>query len=115
MSTDRPKLSLHGATKVTFPTRDEFRTAAALCTSEEWQEFFDGWMEAAERRGYQRAVAALDSPAIIDVLIAHQRRDIKGCICGWERLGHSHPAHVLGEIVVVVQAAAQTPGDTDGH
>jgi hypothetical protein len=33
---------------------------------------------AAESRGWQRAVAALDSPAVIDVLVHHQRKDIGG-------------------------------------
>lgn len=28
-----------------------------------------------------------------DVLIAHQRRDNRSCICGWAELGKSHPAH----------------------
>jgi hypothetical protein len=39
-----------------------------------------------------------DSFTIADVsaeviLIAHQRRDIRGCICGWSELGKSHPGH----------------------
>lgn len=28
-----------------------------------------------------------------EVLTAHQRRDIRGCICGWSELGKSHPGH----------------------
>jgi len=28
-----------------------------------------------------------------EVLIAHQRKDISGCICGWSELGRSHPRH----------------------
>ena len=27
------------------------------------------------------------------ILIAHQRRDIRGCLCGWTELGKSHPGH----------------------
>lgn len=68
--------------------------------------FIGEQIAAAEARGYARAVAALDSQAIIDVLVAHQRMDIRGCLCGWARLGHSHPAHVLGEIVLVVRGVA---------
>lgn len=26
-------------------------------------------------------------------LVAHQRLDIQGCVCGWAELGRSHPAH----------------------
>lgn len=28
------------------------------------------------------------------VLIAHQRKDITSCLCGWAELGKSHAAHV---------------------
>lgn len=31
---------------------------------------------------------------LVAVLIAHQRRDIKGCNCGWSDLGKSHAVHV---------------------
>jgi hypothetical protein len=27
------------------------------------------------------------------ILIAHQRRDVRGCLCGWSELGKSHPRH----------------------
>lgn len=27
------------------------------------------------------------------ILTAHQRRDIRGCVCGWSELGKSHPRH----------------------
>ena len=27
------------------------------------------------------------------VLVAHQRRDIGSCLCGWAQLGKSHPRH----------------------
>lgn len=27
------------------------------------------------------------------VLVAHQRRDISRCLCGWAELGKSHPGH----------------------
>ena len=63
----------------------------------------------AEQFGIDRAMAALDSEAVIWVLINHQR-GIKGCTCGWARLGHSYAAHVLGEIVVVVRAALDHVG-----
>lgn len=35
---------------------------------------------------YQRLAAA--------VLVAHQRRDIGSCLCGWSELGKSHADHV---------------------
>jgi hypothetical protein len=27
------------------------------------------------------------------ILLVHQRRDIRCCICGWSELGQLHPAH----------------------
>ena len=27
------------------------------------------------------------------ILVAHQRRDIRSCLCGWSELGRSHPRH----------------------
>lgn len=27
------------------------------------------------------------------ILIAHQRLDGGGCLCGWSKLGESHPGH----------------------
>lgn len=27
------------------------------------------------------------------ILVAHQRHDIRGCLCGWSELGKSHPRH----------------------
>jgi hypothetical protein len=32
--------------------------------------------------------------ALVTTLVYHQRTDIKGCGCGWAKLGHSHPEHV---------------------
>jgi hypothetical protein len=31
--------------------------------------------------------------AAVAVLVAHQRMDITGCVCGWAVLGASHPRH----------------------
>lgn len=31
--------------------------------------------------------------AAADVLVYHQRRDIKGCTCGWSAPGRSYPEH----------------------
>lgn len=28
-----------------------------------------------------------------EILLHHQRMDIRSCACGWDRLGWSHPAH----------------------
>lgn len=30
---------------------------------------------------------------VTDVLIDHQRQSSSACLCGWSKLGHSHPAH----------------------
>lgn len=35
-----------------------------------------------------------DREVLVEVLVYHNRRDIKGCMCGWSELGHSHPEHV---------------------
>jgi hypothetical protein len=32
------------------------------------------------------------------VLVAHQRYDIKGCLCGWSELGRSHARHVVAKL-----------------
>lgn len=34
-----------------------------------------------------------DRDALEEPLVAHQRRDITGCVCGWSKLGYSHPGH----------------------
>jgi hypothetical protein len=31
--------------------------------------------------------------AATEVLVAHQRHNASSCLCGWSKLGHSHPAH----------------------
>lgn len=33
-----------------------------------------------------------------DVLIAHTRRDITGCCCGWAELGQSHTRHQVDKL-----------------
>jgi hypothetical protein len=43
-------------------------------------------------------ISAARDPAWTDkaaeaVLLAHLRRDIRGCLCGWAELGKSHPVH----------------------
>lgn len=27
------------------------------------------------------------------ILVAHQRMDIRGCLCGWNEIGRSHAKH----------------------
>jgi hypothetical protein len=34
----------------------------------------------------------------VDVLVAHQRRDIRSCGCGWDDLGKSHAEHVAAAL-----------------
>jgi hypothetical protein len=41
--------------------------------------------------------------AVTKVLVAHQRRDNSSCLCGWARLGFSHPTH---QAALVLEAAA---------
>lgn len=47
---------------------------------------------------YQRLAAA--------VLVAHQRRDIGSCLCGWSEIGRSHAEHVAA--VLAGAGALQT-------
>lgn len=42
------------------------------------------------------------------ILVAHQRKDIGGCLCGWAKLGRSHAAHVA-EILEVAGALRDRP------
>jgi hypothetical protein len=50
------------------------------------------------------------------VLIAHQRRDIGSCLCGWGvdtgDLGRSHAAHVWEQLAPVVREIAADELDT---
>lgn len=36
-----------------------------------------------------------DRTVLVETLVDHQRKDIGGCLCGWARLGYSHPEHVV--------------------
>lgn len=58
------------------------------------------------RRGILDAAQAL--------LVAHQRLDAGGCVCGWAKLGASHPAHqvqVLEEAGLLAAAAPQVDSE----
>lgn len=35
-----------------------------------------------------------DREVFVEVLVRHQPTSSSGCICGWAKLGHSHPEHV---------------------
>lgn len=35
-----------------------------------------------------------DRESLVTVLVYHQRKDIRGCCCGWSVLGASHAEHV---------------------
>jgi hypothetical protein len=39
-------------------------------------------------------VTPAERELLVAILVAHQRRDISGCICGWSVLGASHPEHI---------------------
>lgn len=41
--------------------------------------------------------------AVTRVLVAHQRLDNRSCLCGWARLGFSHPTH---QAALILEAAA---------
>lgn len=43
------------------------------------------------------AIDAVNAAAAA-ILVAHQRRDISGCLCGWAELGKSHPAHQVAKL-----------------
>lgn len=46
------------------------------------------------------------------ILVAHQRYDIQGCLCGWGELGRSHPAHqvaMLRRAGLLNDTPAETP------
>jgi hypothetical protein len=31
--------------------------------------------------------------SMTEILVAHQRQNSSSCLCGWSKLGHSHPEH----------------------
>ena len=39
-------------------------------------------------------MTAYDREMLVTVLVHHWRDGIKGCGCGWDELGKSHPEHV---------------------
>jgi hypothetical protein len=47
-----------------------------------------------------------DREVLVAVLIAHQRRDVGGCRCGWDILGHSHSQHVIDSYEQVMDGNA---------
>ena len=40
----------------------------------------------------QPKAGSADETAVA-ILVAHHRRDIRGCLCGWSELGKSHAWH----------------------
>lgn len=91
-------------------------------------------IDEAEARGRQQMIDALrvvpapligaampDSPQVVagrdrivirsaaDVLIAHMRTDIRGCHCGWAKLGHSHAQHVVDELADWLESLPTEP------
>lgn len=44
------------------------------------------------------------------LLTAHQRMDVGGCLCGWGRLGASHPGHQVDMLARAGLLAAETEG-----
>lgn len=55
-----------------------------------------------------------DHALLVEVLVAHQRRDIEGCRCGWSELGHSHPEHIATEYEGAVREALAGQYSHDG-
>lgn len=35
----------------------------------------------------------MTAKTITEVLVDHQRHNLRSCLCGWDALGKSHPAH----------------------
>lgn len=60
-----------------------------------------------ERFGFQRAVEKLRGEEVLGVLVAHQRRDIGSCLCGWAEYGHRHSRHVADRLVDWLEAEAK--------
>lgn len=61
--------------------------------------------EDAQREPAERAIA---------LLIAHQRWDVGGCLCGWAELGKSHAAHQVEALARAGLLAAGHPTHTPG-
>lgn len=50
------------------------------------------------------------------IMVAHQRRDIRSCLCGWSELGRSHARHqvrMLAEAGVLAQVVEPCKWLTD--
>lgn len=39
---------------------------------------------------------------IAAALIEHQRQGVQHCLCGWGKLGHSHPDHVADAVIAAL-------------
>lgn len=40
------------------------------------------------------ALTSSQREVLVDILVYHYRKDIKGCACGWADLGKSWPGHI---------------------
>ncbi len=50
------------------------------------------------------------------ILVAHQRRDIESCLCGWAQLGQSHAGHqVLMLVAAGLLASERAAVDCPSH
>jgi len=50
-------------------------------------------------RAELEALARVRGPGRAEaILIAHQRRDVGSCLCGWSELGRSHARHQAAEL-----------------
>ncbi len=47
--------------------------------------------------------------AVETVLIAHQRMDIRSCLCGWGDIGKSHATHVGKLVIEALRVPEQDP------
>lgn len=53
---------------------------------------------------------------LIEILVAHQRQSSQFCLCGWGKLGASHPAHVADAIMAGRQGWPNRPKEcADGE
>lgn len=58
---------------------------------------------------------------MVDVLVDHQRQNAGSCLCGWSKLGYSHPEHQaemlanagFGDMAQAWDEGFESAGDSD--
>lgn len=49
----------------------------------------------------------LKTDEVVMMLVNHQRKDIRSCICGWDELGQMHPKHILEKLIELFKRGGQ--------